>query len=175
MVIEQSRVKLRELQATGYGVELNQAAICDFLHKSGFSYQMMMLIARLRDEELRMLFAINVSLYDPEMLIFIDKTGADRRNLLQRRGYSIKGQPAISQQLLCQGQCISVIAAMSAKGMLDCKIVNEAVTGNTFYDFVLSNLIAHLQPFDNSNTHRVVILDNASIHPSWKKTECGPK
>ena len=167
MVIEQPGIKLRELQASlavEYGVELSQAAICGFLHKSGFSYQKMMLIARQRDEELRMLFAIDVSLYDPEMLIFIDETGADRRNVLRRRGYSIRGQPAKSHKLLCQGQRISVIAAMSAKGVLDCKIVTDSVTGDTFYDFVLSNLLAHLQPFDGSNTHCVVILDNASIH-----------
>ena len=124
----------------------------------------MTLIARQRDDDLRMLFAMDVSLYDPEMLIFIDETGADRRNLLQRRGYSIRGQPAKSHKLLCRGQHISAIAAMSAKGILDCKIVHESVTGDTFYDFVLSNLIAHLQPFDGNNTHSVVILDNASIH-----------
>jgi len=42
----------------------------------------MTLIARQRNEILRMLFAIDVSVYDPEMSIFIDETGANRRNLL---------------------------------------------------------------------------------------------
>ena len=153
MVIGQPGVKLSELQAdliAEYGVELSQATICSFLHNNGFSYQKMTLIARQRDDDLRMLFAMDVSLYDPEMLIFMDETGADRRNLLQRRGYSIREQPAKSQH-------VSAIAAMSAKGILDCKIVHESVTDDTFYDFVLSNLIAHLQPFDGNNTHGIVI------------------
>jgi len=145
------------MQVVEYGVELSQAAISSFLffHKSGFSYQKMVLIARQRDEQLRILFAIGISLYNPEMLIFIDETGADRRNLLQRRGYSIRGQPARSHKFLCRGQHISLISAMPAKGVLDCKIVTESVTGDTFYDFMLSNLLAHLQPFDGNNTHCV--------------------
>jgi len=53
---------------------------------------------------------------------------------------------------------------MSAKGMLDCKIVRESVSSDNFHDFVLSHLIAYLQPFDGHNPHSVVILDNASIH-----------
>ena len=56
---------------------------------------------------------------------------------------------------------MSVIAAISAKGMLDYKIHYESVNGETFYKFVLSHLVAHLQPFDGHNVHSVVILDNA--------------
>jgi len=32
-------------------------------------------------------FEYDVSMYDPEMLVFVDETGADRRNGLRRKGY----------------------------------------------------------------------------------------
>ena len=59
-------------------------------------------------------------MYDPELLVFIDETGADRRNTIRKYGYSVRGKPARSHKLLCQGQHISVIA-------LDCKVIHGSV------------------------------------------------
>jgi len=165
-VVQQPGIKLREVQTQlkEYGIEVSESTICKFLHKSGFSYQRMTLIAKQRDEDTRMTFEYDVSVYDPEMLVFVDETGADRRDILRRKGYSVRGKPAKSHKLLCRGQHISVIAAISAKGLLDCKIHHESVNGDTFYSFVLTHLVAFLQPFNGQNIHSVVILDNASIH-----------
>ena len=99
----------------------------------------MTLIAKQRDEDLRMAFASVVSMCIPEMLVFIDENGADRRNILKKCCYSVRGKPAKSHQLLCQGQHISVIAAISAQGLLDCKICHESVNGDAFYNFVLTH------------------------------------
>ena len=76
-------------------------------------------------------------------------------------GYSLREKPARNHKLLHRDQHISVIAAMSAQGMLDCKIT---VNGEVIYKCLLSNLVPHLQRFDGYNTLSVVILDNASIH-----------
>ena len=80
-----------QAQLKEYEIEVSEPTICNFLHKSGFSYQRMTLIARQRDEGLRMAFASDVSMYDPELLVFIDETSADRRNILRKRGYSVRG------------------------------------------------------------------------------------
>jgi len=69
----------------------------------------------------------DVSEYDSNMLIFIDETGADRRNLLRKYGYSIRGKQARNHRLLHRGQHTSVIAAISTEGMLDYKIHYESV------------------------------------------------
>jgi len=80
----------------------------------------------------------------------------------QRLGYNFRGKPVITHKLLLRGQHISVITAMSATGMLVCMIVHKSVTGDTFYDFVLSNWSS--TTLDCCNPHTVVILDNTSIH-----------
>lgn len=79
---------------------------------------------------------------------------------MRRKGYSVRGKPAKSHKLLCRGQHISVIAAIS---LLDCKIHHEPVNDDTFYSFALTHLVAFLQPFNGQNIHSVVILDNTSI------------
>lgn len=53
----------------------------------------MTLIAR-RDETLRASYALAVSLYKPDMLIFLDETGTDRRDALRKYSYSLRGKPA---------------------------------------------------------------------------------
>ena len=98
------------------------------------------------------------------MFIFIDETGADRRNLLRKYGYSLRGMPAVSKSLFYRGERVSAITCMSINGILDAKIVHETSDGETFYDFILTHLLPFLMPFNGMNPHSVVVLDNCSIH-----------
>ena len=59
------------------------------MHKSGFTYQRLKVTALQQDEFLRQQFILEVSVYSPEMLVFIDETGTDHRNLVRKYGYSI--------------------------------------------------------------------------------------
>ena len=100
----------------------------------------------------------------PKMLVFVDETGADRRNCLRRFEYSLRGKPAVSKKLLVRGQRVLAIAAMSTEGILDCYTVTGSVNGSQFSDFVQQALLPQLLPFNGVNARSVVILDNASIH-----------
>ncbi len=167
LVIQRPGILLREVQIEllrDYGVNVGLSTICHFLHKSGFTHQRMVLVAKQRDEYLRTTFTIDVSVYQPEMLVFLDETGADRRNTIRKYGYSLRGRPARSHELLIRGEHVSAIALMSVQGLLDCKLVHGPVDGDAFYDFVHTHLLPLLQPYNGCNPHSVVILDNASIH-----------
>ena len=146
------------------GTEVCLSAICRFLHRNGFTRQRLRIAASQRDGLLRAQFVSDVSLYKPEMLIFLDETGSDRRDCIRKYGYSLRGKPLVTHRLLVRGQRISAIAFMSYNGILDCKTVNHSVNGDNFYYFVQSTLLPHLMPFDGNNPHSVVILDNCSIH-----------
>ena len=98
------------------------------------------------------------------MLIFLDETGADRRNAMRRYGYSVRGKPAISHEFFARGEHVSAIAIMSSRGLLDVKMVEGCVNGDEFYAFVHTHLLPHLQLFNGRNPHSVIILDNAPIH-----------
>ena len=98
------------------------------------------------------------------MFIFMDETGADRRNLLGKYSYSLRGKPAENQEWLLRGERISVVSIMSMEGLLDSKVFYGTVDGDDTYDFVTQCLLPHIQLFDGYNPHSVVILDNASVH-----------
>ena len=46
----------------------------------------------------------------PELFVFIDETGSDRRDCMR---YSLRGKPAVSDKLLWRGQRASAIYAKS--------------------------------------------------------------
>ena len=167
IVLRRPGIYLHEIARELYdnlGVDVTLSTICMFLNKNGFTRQRLKITASQRDDFLRMQFISEVSLYDKDMMIFVDETGSDRRNSIRRYGYSIRGRPLVSEKMLVRGKRISAISCMSVHGILDCKTVTGSVDGSVFYDFVQMSLLHHLTPFNGHNPHSVVILDNCSIH-----------
>ena len=69
-------------------VEIDESTICRFLLSRGFTRQKMQIIARQRDDHECAVYAAEMSVYNPEMLIFLNETGFDKRNVLRRYAYS---------------------------------------------------------------------------------------
>ena len=53
---------------------------------------------------------------------------------------------------------------MSVSSILDVRVVDGVTNGETFYSFIEECLLPQLMPFDGSNPHSVVVMDNCSIH-----------
>ena len=53
---------------------------------------------------------------------------------------------------------------MLMAGFNDYKAMSCTVDDDKFYVFIQASLLPHLMPFDGSNPHSIVILDNCSIH-----------
>lgn len=51
----------------------------------------------------------------PELFVFIDETGADRRDSMRKFAYSLKGKPAVASKLMIRGQRVSAIVECLAK------------------------------------------------------------
>ena len=167
LVISNPAIYLHEVQASVEEfllIDIHISTIATFLSSSGFSRQKLRQIALQRDEFERAQYVSDVSVYSMEMFVFIDETGADRRNMLRKQGYSVRGKPPQNHSLLVRGERVSAIACMSAMGILDVKVVKGTSNGDTFYDFLHSHLLPHLLPFDGRNPNSVVVLDNCSIH-----------
>ena len=167
LVVLNPGIYLREIQAVLCDMlmmYISLSSICKFLHKSGFTCQKLRCVALQQDILLREQFAIDVSLYSPDMFVFIDETGADRRNTLRKYGYSLRGKPATKEALFVRGERVSAIACITTNGLLDVKTHKETSNGDIFYDFIHTHLIPHLCPFDGHSSRSVVVLDNCSIH-----------
>ena len=167
MVVERPGIFLDEIRqelCNFMDIDVSISAICKFLKKNGFTRQRLRIVASQRDLFTRAQFILDVSVYSASMFIFVDETGADRRSCLRKYGYSLRGRPACKNTLHFRGKRVSAISCMSVEGIIDVKLVTESSDGDTFYDFVQTHLIPHLQPFNGVNPHSVVILDNCSIH-----------
>lgn len=145
-------------------VSVEISTICKFLSTAGFTRQKLQIRALQQDEFQRQKYISDVSLLSSHMFIFVDETGADRRNLVRKYGYSLRGKPLQSQQLLIRGERVSAIACISVAGLLDVKMSRGTTDGDDFYYFIQTHLLPHLLPFNGTNPHSVVILDNCSIH-----------
>lgn len=160
--------EMRKCLLDEHGTDISVSTICKFLHKeAGFTRQRMVLTAKQRSDVLRTQYISDMTVFqkDPKYFVFIDETGADRRDRLRRYGYSLRGKPAISNKILFRGQRVSAIAAIGYNlGLLDLNVVVGTVTGNEFLSFVRNSLSSMLLPFDGTNPRSAVVLDNASIH-----------
>ena len=167
LVTSNPAIYLHEIQAAVEEfllIDVHISTIGHFLATSGFTRQKLCHIALQRDAFEREQYVSDVSVYSTDMFVFIDETGADRRNLLCKHGYSARGRSPKNHSLLIRGERVSAIACMSMKGILDVKVVTGTSNGDTFYDFMHGHLLPQLLPFDGRNSHSVVVLDNCSIH-----------
>ena len=87
---------------------------------------------------LRAQYQIDMQVYlgHPELLVFIDETGADNRDCMRRFGYSLCGKPARAQKLLWRGHRVSAVVAMSQAGVLDCHVTTGTVDADVFDHFI---------------------------------------
>ena len=69
------------------------------------------------------------------------------------------------------GKRLRVIGAMSVDGIEDIYTAEGNVNGDVFEDFVQTTLLPLLQAFNGTNSHSVVVMDNASIHHVHKIVE----
>lgn len=148
------------------GTDVNESTICRFMNASGFTRQKMVTMAIQRSDLLRCEYLSDMSLYQghPELFVFVDETGADRRDTLRKFAYSIRGKPATVSKLMVRGQRVSAILGMSCDGILDFTTTTGTTTSQIFQHYVQTALVPYLQPFNGVNARSIVVLDNASIH-----------
>ena len=89
LIIQRPGIYLHEIQRELENLLLYNISLpttCRFLHVSGFTRQKLRNVALQQDAFLREKHRADVSVYSPDMFIFIDETGTDRRNRLRKYG-----------------------------------------------------------------------------------------
>ena len=150
------------LDVTGKWVSC--ATVCRTAQRLGLTRQKMKKIAIRRSEVLRAKYMAEIEAFDPDMLVFLDETGCDRRNQIRQFGYGLRGITPVTHKLVTYGKRISAIGVMTTGGIEDVYLVEGNVNGEIFLQFVQRCLLNIIKPFDGNNARSVVVLDNASIH-----------
>lgn len=124
--------KIRQALITETVTCVDVSTIWRFLQVSNFTRQKMVMVAKQRSDFLRAEYFLDMQVFHghPEMLVFVDETGADRRNCMRRFGYSLRGSQQspgnslyVSQPLqLCQLQgsltAIQLLALLTVANLL---------------------------------------------------------
>jgi len=127
----------------------------------GCTHQVMKHVASQRSDEERARYMAEISKYDPAMIIWIDETGCDRCHSTRKWSYSIQGIIPQDHRLLVRSKRYSAITSMSAEGILDVYLTEGTVNSTKFEEFIESSVLPLLNPFNWSNKHSVVLMDNA--------------
>lgn len=158
---------LHEVQSQLYdstGKWFHVSTICRTIHKLKFTRKRVQVIALQQNEETRIEFMSEVSAYDPNMFIWVDETGSDRRKSIRQYGYSLRGMRAVCHHLNVGGKRVSAIPVLTTRGIEDVFTTTGTVNGEVFEHFVCECILPIILPFDGNNPRSVLVLDNASIH-----------
>ena len=90
------------------GVWASKTTICRTIRQQGFTNKKVETIALQRSEEKIIELMADISQYDPEMLIWIDETGSDRRKSVRTYGYSLRAGVPNGGSIAIQGAIESV-------------------------------------------------------------------
>ena len=167
LILESPTLYLHEICQTIQEVtslSVSQATICRLLHRYGFTRKKVKQVALQRCNTLRGAFMAHCSLFSRDQLIWVDETGSNARDHARKFGYAIRGCTPITHRLLVRGERVNAIAAIASSGLVAFDTVIGSVNGHTFFDFLRGTLIPQMMPFNGTNPHSVLILDNCSIH-----------
>lgn len=167
IILENPRLQLSEVCTeikTAIGVEVSPSTVCRLLAVYGFTRKKIQRIARQRSSDLRGQFMARVLQFSGDMLVFVDETGSDRRDMLRKYGYSFRGTPPFCHSMFSRGRRISAIVAIAADGVVGYELHTTTVNSDIFIDFVRGTLIPELTPFDGESPPSIVVMDNLSVH-----------
>ena len=174
ILAENPTIYLYEIQEeleSVFGVSVSVSTICKTLKWIGFTRKKIHHIAIQQSELLRAEFMAMISVYNPEMIVWVDESGCDRRNSARKYGYSLRGLPASDHGIVCRGKRYSAIPVLSLEGIHDVYLAEGSVNGEEFEHFVKECLLPVLMPFNGINSCSVVVMDNASIHHVHQVTD----
>ena len=105
---------------------------------------------------------LDISMFDPEMIVWLNETGSDRRYGVRAYGYGLRGLTPVEHQLKVWSKCIFATGVMTMEGIEDVFVYEGSVSGDVFEYFVRTTLVPLLMPYNGLNKHSVVVMDNAS-------------
>lgn len=143
---------------------VSPSCICRLFKRYGVTRKNLRRIALQRCDVLRGAFMAQCFLFTRHQFVWIDETGSDARDHMHKCGYAFRGFRPVSRRLLARGERINAIACLSSSGILAVESIRGTVNGETFFDFLRGTLIPQMMPFNGSNPHSILVMDNCSIH-----------
>ena len=119
ILLEQPGTYLRELQERllEKGSLISLPTLCRTAKRLGLTRQVMRRVMIQRSDVQRARYLCDIQEFRPDHFVFVDETGSNRRNSLQKYSYGIRGLTPVSHQICINGQRISAVGVLSSRGI----------------------------------------------------------
>ncbi len=141
-------------------VYVSVGGMCEFLQKEGLTLKKTYRAEKVVTDagrQSRVDYRSRIQDVPQEKLIFLDET-AFWVGMMRNMARSECGQKAFCLRPFYKGRKMTLIGAISIKGVVAKKAIIGSMKGEDFLDFVANDLVPQLQPGD------VVVMDNLNIH-----------
>jgi transposase len=112
-------------------------------------------------KEIRATYAMNVSVYSTENMVFLDETGFNAHTT-RRYGYSLVGTKSYRVVPANRGQNLSCMCVISLNGLVAYDFKRGAYNSESFVEFIQNYLVDYFR----ANPRKVLIMDNCRFHHS---------
>ena len=156
LLLDNTNMYLDEIRRELYdftGTIVHISTICRTVHRLGMTRQKLRYVALQQSVDQRVMFMADLSMFEPEMIVWLDETGSDRRNSIRAYGCGLRGLTPVTHKLQVWGKRITAIGVMSMRGIEDAYIYEGSVNGDVFEHFVRTTLLPLLMPYNGVNTH----------------------
>ena len=145
-------------------VDVCPSILCRLLKVHGLTRKIIRQVALQRCDQLRGAFITQCLLFHPEMFVFFDETGCDRRSHIRKYGYQLRGLTPVSSRILARGKRVNTISAICTEGLESAEYTTGSVNGECIFDFIRASVIPNMLPFDGTSPKSILVMDNASVH-----------
>jgi len=147
-----------------FGLSTSESTVSRVLKHLRISRKVLQRQAAERSKELREHWAVRLTEWTPNQLVFIDESAANERTADRKYGWAPIGQRAIESVELKRSERYSILPAYTIDGYITWIIRQSSITGNIFNEFVEEYILPVCNEYPGP--HSVLIMDNASIHCS---------
>ena len=97
--------------------QVSPPTVCRILRKHGLTRKKIQQVALQRSVVTRAKFMADMQFFHTNQIVWLDETGCDRRDQIQKHGYNLRGKRLV-YRWLHRGNRISALIAMCTDGML---------------------------------------------------------
>ena len=144
-----------------FSTEVSRTTITRTLKSIGWSWKTNRRVASQRDADLVDLYLHNLSNYKSYQLVFIDESGADRRDGHRRKGWAPVGVAPVKHDKFNRDTRVQVLPAYAQDGVMLSRVYYGSTDIDMFEDFI-EELLHHCGRYPEPKS--VLIMDNASWH-----------
>ena len=145
-------------------ISISPSSIYHLLKACGITRKKIRQVALQRCDALRGAYITQCLMFRPDMFVFVDESGSDRRSCIRKYGYALWGMTPTTHRLLHGGTRINAIAGIATSGLVALDLATISVTSEVFLDFAMGSLIPNMLPFNGTNPRSIVVMDNTSVH-----------